>query len=47
MDGTISNLRFAAKWVIPYHLHNKIKLPTANTQITKVNDPAPENYQKN
>jgi hypothetical protein len=44
MDGTISNLRFAAKRVIPYYLRNQIKLPEANTQINQANESTSEKY---
>jgi hypothetical protein len=42
MDGTVSNLCFAAKRLIPYHLRSRIKLPNANEAIENSNNRAKE-----
>jgi hypothetical protein len=40
MDGTISNLRFAAKRVIPFHIRSRITLPASNQDLNNANDVA-------
>jgi hypothetical protein len=37
MDGTVSELKFAAKRLIPYHLRSRIELPKANEAIGNAN----------
>ena len=38
MDGTISNLKFAAKRVVPYYLRTTLNIPSANKSINEAND---------
>lgn len=43
MDGTISNLRIAAKRVIPYHIRSTVQLPEPNVPLDTINDRPPAN----
>ena len=39
MDGTESELRFAARRLIPYHLRDRNHLPESNTKLAEANPP--------